>query len=149
MQASLSPKGVELLKELEGCKLTAYYDECHILTIGFGHTGEDVHEGMTITEEEAVALLEKDLFRFITCIQQHVKVSLSQNQLDALTILVYNIGEEAFLTSTLLHKLNDKAPNSEIKSWWLCWDKIKKNGKIMLSKVLFDRRRKEFELYCE
>ncbi len=57
-----------LIRVFEGLKLTAYRDSGGILTIGYGHTGPDVQEGMTITEAQARALLEKDqahLFRMV------------------------------------------------------------------------------------
>ena len=51
------------IREEEGKKLTAYKpvpSEEHY-TIGYGHYGPDVKEGMTITEEEAEKLLDKDV----------------------------------------------------------------------------------------
>ena len=50
-----------LLEIFEGpFKLTAYRDSGGVLTIGRGHTGPDVHEGMTITQQQAIDLLAKD-----------------------------------------------------------------------------------------
>jgi lysozyme len=36
-------------------RLTAYQDIKGIWTVGVGHTGKDVHPGLKITEEQAVA----------------------------------------------------------------------------------------------
>ncbi len=47
-----------LVKRFEGLRLTAYQDSVGVWTIGYGHTGPDVHPGMTITEEQADELLE-------------------------------------------------------------------------------------------
>ena len=44
---------VRLVKEFEGCRLTAYKDSVGVLTIGYGHTGSDVKPGMTITQARA------------------------------------------------------------------------------------------------
>lgn len=48
----------------EGLKLTAYPDPLtggHPWTIGVGHTGNDVHEGWTISHEQALEFLYNDL----------------------------------------------------------------------------------------
>jgi len=44
----------------------------------------------------------------VAAVQKYVKVPLSQVQVDALVSFVYNVGEDAFKTSTLLRKLNNK-----------------------------------------
>ena len=49
-----------LLAILEGLSLEAYQDPGGVWTIGIGHTGPDVHEGMVITLAEALALFQKD-----------------------------------------------------------------------------------------
>lgn len=57
-----------LIAVFEGCRLTAYRDSGGILTIGYGHTGPDVHEGMTITQAQADALFAADqapLFKLV------------------------------------------------------------------------------------
>lgn len=51
----------EEIKLDEGLRLTAYLDTEGVLTIGYGHTGPDVKEGMTITKERAGELLDEDL----------------------------------------------------------------------------------------
>ena len=54
----ISDKGIELIKHFEGCELHAYKDIVGVVTIGYGHTGSDVAEGQTVTEEEAEATKE-------------------------------------------------------------------------------------------
>ena len=49
-----------LIAVFEGERLRAYRDSGGVLTIGIGHTGPDVTEGMTITHEQAVTLFQKD-----------------------------------------------------------------------------------------
>ena len=51
------------IREEEGKRLEAYkpVDTEKYFTIGYGHYGPDVKEGMTITEEEAEKLLDKDV----------------------------------------------------------------------------------------
>ena len=98
----ISEKGIELLKQFEGCRLTAY--KClpseQYYTIGFGHYGADVKIGMRITMEEAVALLKKDLERFeyqVDCYD--IIYHWNANEYDALVSFAYNIGSIHQLTN--------------------------------------------------
>lgn len=105
-----SIKGEEFIVCEEGERLKAYQDAVGIWTIGVGHTGfvdnTPVMKGLIITQEKSREILRKDLNRFEKAINNGVKVPLSQHQFDALVSLVFNIGEGAFLRSTLLKKLN-------------------------------------------
>ena len=101
----LSAKGLQMIKNKEGFKEKAYKDQGGIWTIGYGHTG-NVKPGDTVTKEQAEQTLRNDVSRFEKCVNKHVKVPISQNMFDALTVFCYNIGEGAFAGSTLLKKLN-------------------------------------------
>ena len=59
----INQKGLNLIKECEGCRLTAYKDAVGVWTIGYGHT-TNVRQGDKITQAEADALLVKDIARF-------------------------------------------------------------------------------------
>jgi len=104
---SINEAGLELIKEFEGCILSAYKDPVGIWTIGYGHT-KDVHRGDMITEAEAETLLIEDLKIFEKSILELVDVFLTSNQFSALCSFVYNIGVEAFRKSTMRKKLNDR-----------------------------------------
>ena len=52
---------LDLIKASEGLRLEAYFCPAGKLTIGVGHTGKDVKEGMKITEKKAEELLAKDV----------------------------------------------------------------------------------------
>lgn len=96
----ISSKGLELIKQFEGCRLTAYRCPAGVLTIGYGHTGSDVKEGMTITQKKAETLLKKDLAKF----EKHVltynkKYNWNQNQFDAMVSFAYNVGSIRQLTN--------------------------------------------------
>lgn len=95
-----------ITKEFEGCKLATYICPAGKLTIGYGHTGPDVTEGMTITQEQADDLLMKDLTVAAKPINLFVSQELTQNQFDALCDFVYNCGSGNFLHSTLLKCVN-------------------------------------------
>ena len=65
MATPVGTKGLELVKEFEGCYLTAYKDIVGVWTIGYGHTGKvdgkAISKGMIITQAKANSLLKADL----------------------------------------------------------------------------------------
>ncbi|MCM6993630.1 lysozyme [Enterobacter roggenkampii] len=105
-----SDKGIALLKEFEGCKLTAYQDSVGVWTIGYGWTqpvdGKPIRAGMTIKQETAERLLKTGLVRYESDVSRLVKVGMTQGQFDALVSFTYNLGARSLSTSTLLRKLN-------------------------------------------
>jgi lysozyme len=102
----ISEKGLALIKEFEGCKLKAYQDSVGIWTVGYGHTGPDVREGLEITQARAEELLREDLHDVERCLANSVSVTLTQNEYDALASFVFNLGCGRLRGSTLLRKLN-------------------------------------------
>lgn len=102
-----SDEGVRLIKYYEGVRLKAYRDAVDVLTIGYGHTGPDVHEGMTITQEQAEKLLALRLaMEFEPAVLGLLRIRPSQHEFDALVSFTYNVGTDAFEGSTLLRKFN-------------------------------------------
>jgi len=97
---------VALVKKFEGLYLTAYHCPAGVLTIGYGHTGPDVQDGLRITEERAEDLLEADLAKAAADVDRLVRVPLTDEQRGALSSFVFNVGAAAFGKSTLLRKLN-------------------------------------------
>lgn len=106
----ISDKGISLIKQFEGLRLTAYQDSVGVWTIGYGWTqpvnGKPIHAGMTIKEETAERLLRTGLVGYESDVSKLVKVKLTQGQFDALVSFAYNLGARALSTSTLLKKLN-------------------------------------------
>ena len=105
-----SPNAFAIIKQFEGFKPTAYQDQRGIWTIGYGHT-RNVVAGDTCTTAQAQTYLAEDVQGTAAAINQHVTVPLTQNQFDALTSLVFNIGAGNFEESTLLRLLNDRNYN--------------------------------------
>jgi lysozyme len=62
-----------------------------VWTIGYGHTG-NVHEGDTITQAEADALLQKDVQSASLEVAAVAEVVLTPNQFSALVSFQYNTG---------------------------------------------------------
>lgn len=103
---SYSDAGFALTKKFEGLRLTAYQDQVGVWTIGYGHTGREVHGGMTITEDQADLLLHSDVASAVACINRAVTAGVAQCQFDALVDFVFNLGCGRLLGSTLLRHVN-------------------------------------------
>jgi len=114
-----SDAGLALTKSFEGLRLTAYQDCVGIWSIGYGHTGPDVHAGQTITELEAEALLRTDLAAAVACVNRAVTAAITQPQFDALVDFCFNAGRGNFLGSTLLRHINEGDPNAAVAQFGL------------------------------
>ena len=116
---NISKKGIDLIKEFEGCELTAYRCSANVLTIAYGRI-KGVKEGDTCTKEQAEEWLHEELIEYESYINDMVEVSLLQNQFDALVSWVYNLGPSNLKSSTLLKVLNAgeyKSVPEQIKRW--------------------------------
>jgi lysozyme len=117
-----SKNGLALTELFEGDILSAYKDQHGIWSIGYGHTA-GVHPGMTITKEEAAAFLLSDVHIAAECINEVVKIKLTQPQFDALVDFAFNVGITNFRHSTLLKEINaGKFPQAiaQFKLWDHC-----------------------------
>lgn len=87
--------GLELIKQFEGCRLTAYKCAAGVWTIGYGHTA-GVKQGQTITQAQAENFLKQDCEKFERYVNNATYVpiteKLNQNQFDALVSFAYNCG---------------------------------------------------------
>ena len=133
--------GLDIVKEAEGLRLSAYLCPAGIPTIGYGHT-KGVKLGDTCTREQAEKWLENDFFMAKTDVKAVVRVPLSDNQLDALASFVFNLGVRKLIQSTLLKKLNagDYSGAAAEFDKWVFAGKVKLNG-------LVKRRAKERKLF--
>lgn len=141
-QYTYSGAGLELTKGFESLRLGAYLDSGGVLTIGYGHTGPDVHPGMVITQAQADALLVKDVQVAVMAVNRLVMVSLNQYQFDALVDWTFNLGEGTLARSTLLRLLN-AGKYEEAATEFLVWDHM--GGKVVPG--LLRRRRAEMEMF--
>lgn len=102
----ISTAGVALIKKFEGLRLIPYRCSSNVLSVGYGSTGSHVSTGMTITEEEAEALLVKDLARFERAVVDLIDVPLKQNEFDAIVSFAFNCGIGALKDSTFRKRMN-------------------------------------------
>lgn len=139
---NISEEGVRLIKQFEGCRLTAYQDSVGVWTCGWGTTGPDVKEGVTFTHEQAEKRLRNHLELVEQCVNRCVTVSITQGQFDALCSFVYNLGCGNLMNSTLLKKLNrgDRAgAAAEFPRW------VRAGGKVL--RGLIARREAEQAMF--
>jgi lysozyme len=122
----LSAEGLTELKRYESCRLDAYTDEGGVWTIGYGDTGIDVHQGLTITQVNCDERLARRLLQFETAVQHAVKRPMKQGQFDAFVSLAYNIGIAAFSGSTMLAFFNqsDEAEAARQFGRWIHVNKV-------------------------
>lgn len=124
-----SADGIKIIKHYEGVRLKAYQDAVGVWTIGYGHTGPDVYEGMTIAQEQAEKLLARRLVdEFEPAVMGALRIRPSQHEFDAMVSLAYNIGVGAFANSTLVKRFNSMDTMGAANEF-LRWDKA--GGKLL------------------
>lgn len=142
----ISEKGLALIKEFEGCQLTAYQDEVGVWTIGYGITNADksitgttIKKGLKITKEKAEEWLRECLNkRYAPLISKYdTRYGWNQNEFDALVSFAFNIGSIDQLTA------NGSRSKSVISNKILQYNKA--GGKVYAG--LTRRRKAERELF--
>ena len=96
MTRKISEKGLNLIKQFEGCRLRAYQCSAGVWTIGYGHTA-GVRQGQTITQAQAEEYLKQDCRKFENYVNNKayvpVTAQLNQYQFDALVSFAFNCGQ--------------------------------------------------------
>ena len=123
-----SSTGLALTRSFEGLRLEAYQDSAGVWTIGYGHTGPEVHHGQRISAIEAEALLRSDLASAARTVRKAVQVDLAQHQFDALVDFCFNTGRGNLLGSSLLRYINQREFDSALSQFGL-W--VHTGGKIL------------------
>jgi lysozyme len=138
---NVSQTGIDLIKRFESCRLHSYHDSVGVLTIGWGHTGGDVSNGLQISQDDADDFLEKDLKKFNDSVSRLLTAEVNQGQFDALVCFAYNVGLGNLKTSTLLRKVNacDPSAADEFQKW------THAGGKVLPG--LITRRKAEAALF--
>lgn len=117
---AISAAGLAAITSFEGFRGEAYQPvPGDVWTIGYGTT-EDVHQGDTMSMEEALVRVRKDITRYQSYIAKCVTVPLTQYELDAYLSFVYNVGPANFCRSTLVAELNRgryEAACYELQKW--------------------------------
>ena len=116
---AMSPDAMALIRQWEGCRLSAYPDPAsggEPWTIGYGHTGPQVKPGLRITPEQAERWLLEDLAAAEAAVVRLLQppAGMSQRQREALTSFCFNVGSGALAGSTLRRRLNGGEPVAKV-----------------------------------
>lgn len=115
-------QGLSLIKQFEGCRLTAYkpVPTEKYWTIGYGHYGADVKPGMTITAARADELLRQDVGACEKVLNA-MNVNFKQCQFDALVSWIFNLGAGNFASSTLKKYIVQRRKDEDITDQLVKW----------------------------
>lgn len=142
MRSHIGPRGLALLKQWEGLRFKAYQDSGGVWTIGYGHT-LNVRPGDELVDIAAAEqLLHIDLVAPIALFATND--ALTDGQFDALVCFAFNVGNAAYLESTLRTLIDERrwfeAPREMLR--WHFDDGKRIRG-------LLSRRIAEAALFCE
>ena len=140
---------VSLLKDVEGFRSKPYHCTAGVLTIGYGRTQGVTPSSFTDEDTESDFLEKKTYSILYWLISLHKGVPLKSTQLAALVSFVYNVGQEAYRTSTLMKLINQgnfKGASNEFGKWIY----VSKGKKKIIDQGLKGRRRpKERSLFLK
>ena len=146
-----SQNGLEFITKWEGCVLKPYKDVAGLRTIGVGHlikSGENYPDGVSITKEQALEILAKDVEHCEKSIYNNIQVPLNQNQFDALVSFGFNCGTGVYSSSGVASALKI-ADYEAVPSKLEPWSKARVNGTMQTVQGLLNRRKDEGRLFSE
>jgi len=152
----MSDHGLELIKQWEGFENKLYKDSAGLPTIGVGHlltrselssgkifiNGVSVQYAGGLSDQQVLDLLSQDVNPAAQLVTNRVTVTLNQNQFDALTSFIFNVGGAAFVGSTVLKLLN-QGQYDEVPAQLRRWNKA--GGQVVQG--LINRRENEIKLW--
>ncbi len=145
---NISNDAINIIKEYEGLRLTAYQDSVGIWTIGYGTTtinGRPVVQGLTITREDAETFLTQHVRETVVpTLRRNIRSLITQSMFDALASFVYNVGGGNLAKSTLLKDLNS-AKYLDAAAGFMIWTKA--GGRELAG--LVRRRKAEKDLFLK
>jgi lysozyme len=140
-----SPACRALVRQFEGCYLTAYKCPAGVWTLGSGHT-RGVKPGDRCSVQQADVWLTEDLAEAAEALRDLVRVPLTQGQFDALVSFIFNLGVHALAESTLLIMLN-KGQAAKAAGQFQLWTHAHVNGQSVVLPGLVKRRDAEAKLF--
>lgn len=111
--AAVLAMAAPLVAYFEGYVPTTYADPIGIPTICYGHTGIGVVPGRRASRAECDALLHGDLAKAYASVVRCISITLEPYQAAALTSFTFNVGADAFCSSTLARKANSGSAPTE------------------------------------
>ena len=143
LQASRA--AIDLIKRFEGYRRTAARLDDGRWTIGYGHT-KTARQGVEVSEADAEALLIYDLMEVAGALNALVYTPLNQNQFDALSAFVFNIGVAGFRGSNVLRRINEGSLLQAACAMEM-WRKADLDGERIVVDALVRRRAAEKYLF--
>ena len=150
----ITDKAKAILIKSEGWRNKPYKDVVGIPTIGVGATSYQDGRKVTmndraLTDAEVDSLLNWHFSQFEKGIKRILKVAVTNEQLNALTLFAYNFGVGGLQGSTLFKKVNVNPNDSSIANEVMKWVKARnvKTGLLEIFTNLVTRRQAEVELY--
>lgn len=139
----ITEDGIRLIKGFESFSPAPYRCPAGIWTIGYGHTGPDVHEDTpAITVDQGEELLKVDLLRFERAVLRLITRRLTDGQFSALVSFTYNLGAGALQRSSLRMKCN-RGEDAQVPAEFIKW--VWAGGRKLPG--LMRRRKMEAALY--
>ncbi|HGJ5883869.1 lysozyme [Arsenophonus sp.] len=109
-----------MITHFEGLRLKPYFDGGGVLSVCYGHTGNDIARNLAYTKAECDKWLDDDLKAVKRYVDPLIKVNMNTLTQAAIYSFAYNVGVGNFTKSTLLKKLNAndrKGACNEMKRW--------------------------------
>lgn len=141
----VSRTAIDLIKRFEGYRQRAAQLPDGRWTIGHGHT-LTARRGAEVSADDAEALLLYDLIAVSHVLTEQVFVTLGQNEFDALSSFVFNVGAENFGRSSVVKRLNEGTPVMAACAMEL-WRKAEVGGERIVVDALVRRRAAEKALF--
>lgn len=165
----IDQNGLAFVSRWEGKILRPYLDVAKKWTIGVGHlilptdsfgslTNAEVRALLTtqnknhslaqrtISDEECLDILRKDMQMCVSAVRKYMKVRLNQNQFNALCSLSFNTGTGILIKSGVATAVN-ASRFSDVRAAMLQWNKISVGGKLVPNTGLTNRRKSEADLF--
>ena len=172
----ISQRGLNLIEDQEDLRLIVYLCRANRVSIGFGHVllpkfdaavfsitsdklaslidecqaakiiTAEAGQILKISHEQAFKFLENDTSQAGKFINAITPVPLNQNQFDALSSLIFNIGHGNYVTSTI-EKMISRGDFTGAAEQFLVWNKVKVDGKFEVCEDLVRRRAQERALF--
>lgn len=144
---SISEAGLGLIKTFEGFRAEPVKLAESGWVVGFGHV-RIAEAGAQITEDEAGALLKRDLAPVERFVNSVVTTPITQSQFDALVSFCFSVGQTAFAKSDVLRKVN--AGQTVLAACAMdAWRKSSVGGESEIFDVLIQRRAAEKALFLK
>lgn len=149
MTRPIPTAALDFIKGHEGWRSRAYICPAGKWTIGWGHTGDDVHKGWVITKAKGEELLSADLAMAGALIRRRIGAvvdELTDNQYAALLSFVFNLGAAPTWTiwKVLKARAFDQVPVQLIR---FVYATDPKTGKKVKLPGLVKRRTEEVQLW--